>query len=564
MSEYYDLGSYSRRITTDAPGAQRWFDRGLTWLYGYNHDEAVKCFRKALDHDPHCVMAHWGVAYGLGCNYNKQWEAFAPEALAIALRQGRAAILEAYAHLDRATAVETALLKALEKRFQRDDESDVEVLVTWNDEFAAAMRDVYRAFPDDWDVAALFAEALMNRTPWQLWDLETGEPAEDADTPEAIEVVERALGQIEESGAQAHPGLLHLYIHLLEMSPQPERAMGAADQLRDLAPDAGHLLHMPSHIDVICGQYYNAIVANRRAIAVDKVFAARDGVLTDYTFYRAHNIHFKVYAAMLLGQFKTALEAADEIADLANEDLLRIDDPPMADHLEGILSMRLHVLVRFGRWQEILSEPAPVDEDLYCNSLAMLHYARAIALATLHEHEAAAVEAAAFKMAQAKVPDTRFIFNNSCIDVLEVAAAMMQGEVAYHRGDTERAFQHLRQAVCLDDHLEFAEPWGWAMPTRHALGALLLDCGRVEEALVVYRADLGLDRSLCRAMQRPNNVWSLRGFVTCLERLGRTAEADLVRPQLQLALARADVEIETSCFCATANGRQGSACCHGH
>ena len=208
---------------------------------------------------------------------------------------------------------------------------------------------------------------------------------------EAIAVVERALDQVEASGAQAHPGLLHLYIHLLEMSPQPERALQAADQLRDLAPDAGHLLHMASHIDVLCGQYYNAVVANRRAIAVDKIFAARDGVLTDYTFYRAHNIHFKVYAAMMLGQFKTALEAADEIADLANEDLLRIENPPMADHLEGIVSMRLHVLIRFGRWREILSEPAPVDEDLYCNSLAMRHYARAIALATLQDHEAAAV-----------------------------------------------------------------------------------------------------------------------------------------------------------------------------
>lgn len=562
MSDYYDLGSYSRPITTGAPEAQRWFDRGLNWLYAYNHDEAVKCFRKALSHDPHCVMAHWGVAYGLGCNYNKQWEAFAPKALTMALRQGRAAILEGCARLGQAKPVEAALLKALEKRFQRDDETDIEVLETWNDAFAAAMRDVYRAFPDDWDVAALFAEALINRTPWKLWDLETGQPAQDADTPEAIAVVESALNQIEASGAQAHPGLLHLYIHLMEMSPQPERALQAADQLRDLAPDAGHLLHMPSHIDVICGQYYNAIVANRRAIAVDNVFAARAGVLTDYTFYRAHNIHFKVYAAMLLGQFNTALEAADEIAGLANEDVLRIDDPPMADHLEGILSMRLHVLVRFGKWQEILSEPAPVDENLYCNSLAMLHYARAIALAALRQPEAAAAEVAAFELARAKVPDTRYIFNNTCIDVLAVAAAMMQGEVAYHRGDTECAFQHLRRAVCLDDQLEFAEPWGWAMPTRHALGALLLECGQVKEALAVYRADLGLDRSLCRAMQRPNNVWSLQGYVTCLERLGRMAEANLARPQLQLALARADVDIETSCFCATGNSPHSNACCH--
>lgn len=561
MSDYYDLGAYTRTVTTEAPAAQRWFDRGLNWLYGYNHDEAVKCFRKALEHDPRCVMARWGVAYGLGCNYNKQWEAFSPEALEQALRQGRAAILAAYAHLRRASPVEAALLQALEKRFQRDDECDVDVLKTWNDAFAEAMRDVYRAFPDDWDVAALFAEALINRSPWQLWDLETGEPAAGADTLEALAVVESAGDQIEAAGAQPHPGLLHLSIHLLEMSPQPERAMRAADQLRELCPDAGHLLHMPSHIDVLCGQYHEAVLANRRAIAVDNIFAARDGVLSDYTFYRAHNMHFKVYAAMLLGQFKTALAAAQEIAELAHEDLLRITDPPMADHLEGILSMRLHVLIRFGRWRQILAEPAPADERLYCNSLAMHHYARAIAWATLQEHEAAAAEAAAFHAARAQVPESRLIFNNTCIDVLGVAAAMMQGELAYHKGDQERAFAHLRAAVYLDDHLEFAEPWGWAMPTRHALGALLLESGQVEAALAVYRADLGLDRTLSRATQRPNNVWSLRGFVTCLERLGRFAEADLLRPQLQLALARADVEIATSCFCATGGGRQISACC---
>lgn len=561
MSDYYDLGAYTRPVTSDAPAAQRWFDRGLNWLYGYNHDEAVKCFRKALEHDPRCVMARWGVAYGLGCNYNKQWEAFSPEALQQALRQGRAAILAGYAHLRRASPVEAALLQALEKRFQRDDECDVEVLETWNDAFAEAMREVYRAFPQDWDVAALFAEALINRTPWQLWDLETGEPAAGADTLEALAVVESARDQIEAAGAQPHPGLLHLSIHLLEMSPQPERAMRAADQLRELCPDAGHLLHMPSHIDVLCGQYHEAVLANRRAIAVDNIFAARDGVLSDYTFYRAHNMHFKVYAAMLLGQFKTALAAAQEIAELAHEDLLRITDPPMADHLEGILSMRLHVLIRFGRWRQILAEPAPADERLYCNSLAMHHYARAIAWATLQEHDAAAAEAAAFHAARAQVPESRLIFNNTCIDVLGVAAAMMQGELAYHQGDQERAFAHLRAAVYLDDHLEFAEPWGWAMPTRHALGALLLESGQVEQALAVYRADLGLDRTLSRATQRPNNVWSLRGFVTCLERLGRFAEADLLRPQLQLALARADVEIAASCFCATGGGRQISACC---
>ena len=564
MSDYYDLGSYSRTITTDSAEAQRWFDRGLNWLYGYNHDEAVKCFRRALAHDETCVMAYWGLAYGLGCNYNKKWEVFEPGALAEALREGGKAILAAYAHLDKVTCEEAALLRALEKRFQSDDETDVEALEGWNDEFAAVMRLVYRQYPQDWDVAALFAEALINRTPWQLWDLETGEPAEEADTLEAIEVLEAAMRQMEAAGVPPHPGLLHLYIHVVEMSPRPERALQAADQLRELAPDAGHLLHMPSHIDVLCGNYYNAIVANRRAIAVDNVFAERDGVLTDYTFYRAHNIHFKVYAAMLLGQYKTAMEAAHEIQGFANEDLLKIETPPMADHLEGILSMRLHVLIRFGKWEEILQEPAPNDDMLYCNSLAMRHYARAIAQATLQDHDGAAAEAAAFERARSKVPDTRFIFNNSCIEVLEIAAAMMKGEVAYHKGDTDAAFRHLRQAVFLDDQLDFAEPWGWAMPTRHALGALLLEQGQVEEALEVYRADLGLDDSLCRAMQHPNNVWSLQGYVDCLDRLGRQAEADLMRPQLRLALARADVAITASCFCARETHCHANGDCHGH
>ena len=564
MSAYYDLGSYSRGVTTVSAEAQRWFDRGLNWLYGYNHDEAVKCFRRALAQDATCVMAYWGLAYGLGCNYNKKWEVFEPSALAAALREGREAILAAHAHLDKVPGVEAALIHALEKRFQRDDETDVEVLEGWNDEFAAAMRILYRENPQDWDVAALFAEALINRTPWQLWDLETGEPAEEADTLEAIDVIEAAMRQMEAAGAEPHPGLLHLYIHVVEMSPRPERAIRAADQLRELAPEAGHLLHMPSHIDVLCGDYQNAIVANRRAIAVDNVFAERDGVLTDYTFYRAHNIHFKVYAAMLLGQFKTAMEAAVEIEKLANEDLLKIETPPMADHLEGILSMRLHVLIRFGKWREILQEPAPTDHKLYCNSLAMRRYARAIALATLQDHGAAAAEAAAFEQARAKVPDTRFIFNNCCIDVLEIAAAMMNGEVAYHKGDIEVAFAHLRQAVFLDDHLNFAEPWGWAMPTRHALGALLLEQGQVEEALCVYRADLALDDSLCRAMQHPNNVWSLQGYVDCLDRLDRQAEADLMRPQLRLALARADVAITASCFCARESHCHAHSDCHGH
>ena len=559
MSDYYDLGDYSRQITTPSAEAQRWFDRGLMWTYGYNFEAAVDCFQKAVVIDPTCVMAYWGIAYGVGCNYNKEWNVFSPEMIAQAMAQAREAIHQGYTHLDKVTAVEADLIRAVEKRFQAEGVHEEAVLIGWNDDYADAMRLVYQTYPDDWDVAALFAEALMNRTPWQLWDLKTGQPAEGASTEEAITVLERALGQVEATGAAPHPALLHLYVHVMEMSSHPEKALSAADILRQLAPDAGHLKHMPSHIDILCGHYYDAVVANNNAIAVDNKFLVRDGEMNEYTFYRAHNIHFKVYAAMLLGQYKTALAATNQMAALAHEAILRIENPPMADSLEGMVSMKLHVLIRFGQWPAILEEPFPPDKELYCNTTAMLHYARGIASATLGDFAAAEVERAAFKAAQANVPDHRYIFNNTCVDILEVAAAMMNGEIEYHQGNYEVAFDYLRQAVYLDDHLQYAEPWGWMMPTRHALGALLLEQGRVEEATAVYRADLGLDKTIYRPMQHPDNVWSLHGYVACLQQLGQHEAAAAMQTRLDLALARADVDINASCFCAV--GRD-SHCCH--
>jgi tetratricopeptide (TPR) repeat protein len=393
-----------------------------------------------------------------------------------------------------------------------------------------------------------------------LWDLPTNQAADGADTLEAIEVLERAIAQVEDSGAEPHPALLHIYIHVMEMSPYPERALRAADILRELVPDAGHLKHMPSHVDILCGDYYNAVVANKHAIEVDNIFAAREGDLNEYTFYRAHNIHFKIYAAMLLGQFQTAMEAVNEMTALAHEDMLRLERPPMADHLEGMLSMKVHVLIRFGKWHEILNEAFPEDKILYCNTTAMLHYARTIALATLHRFDEADAEREAFRIAAAKVPEERFIFNNTCVDILKVADAMMNGELEYHKGNHELAFEQLRHAVYLDDNLKYAEPWGWMMPSRHALGALLLEQERIDEAYKVYRADLGLDNSIYRPMQHPNNVWSLHGYVTCLEKLAKDDEATVMRARLNQALARADVEISASCFCAV--GHDHNHHCH--
>lgn len=549
--DYYNLGTYSRPVTTQSPEAQRWFDRGLMWTYGYNHEEAVECFKKAIGLDPSCVMAYWGVAYGLGCNYNRPWKIFPPKRVAKVMQEARQAIQQAAEHFDKVTAVERALCQTLEKRFQAEGAHDEEVLCAWNYDFAHAMREVYQEFPEDWDVATLFVEALINCNPWRLWNLQTNQPAEGAFAEEALAVIEKGLQQVEVAQAPPHVGLLHIYIHVLEMSPYPERALKVGDVLRDLIPDAGHLKHMPSHIDILCGYYYNAIVANDRATEANNKFLARAGEVNEYTFYRAHDIHFKIYAAMLMGQYRTALAAAHDMQTLAHEDLLRLERPPMAFTLEGMVSLKLHVLVRFGKWAEILEEPFPADKTLYCNTTAMLHYAKGIAHATLGNLAAADAQREAFKVAQTKMDKHRYIFNNTCADILKIAEAMLNGEVEYHKGHYEVAFAHLKQAVYLDDHLVYAEPWGWMMPTRHALAALLLEQGYVEEATEIYRADLGLDATLSRPFQHPDNVWSLQGYLDCLEQLGKHQEAAIWQPRLNLAKARADVEIKASCFCAT-------------
>ena len=556
MSEYFDLGTYSRPVTTTSPKAQLWFDRGLLWCYGYNHEESVRCFQKAAEFDPDCAMAYWGIAYASGSNYNKGWEIFGKQELKQAVADCHAATEQALARLEGASAVEQALIHALEKRYQSDQVVSNDEFKAWNDAYAAAMKEVYASFPDDLDVSTLYAEAMINRTPWQLWDLKGGEPAEGADTLTAIEVLERALRQMEGQAGEPHPGVLHIYIHVMEMSPYPERALRAADALRDLVPDAGHLLHMPSHIDVLCGHYYNAVEANRKAIVANRKYVQREGIFNFYTTYRVHDYHFKFYAAMFLGQYKTALDAVNEMIDNIPEELLRIEEPPMADWLEGFIGMKMHVLVRFGKWQEIISTPLPEDRALYCATSAMMYYAKALAHAASGDIEAATEEKERFNDALAKVPDTRYIFNNKCIKILAIAAEMLNGEIEYRKGNYEAAFAHLRKSVELDDTLLYAEPWGWMQPARHALGALLLEQGHVEEAEQVYRADLGLDNTLSRASQHPENVWSLHGYVECLTRQGKDREAAAMQARLNLALARADVPINASCYC-----RLEKSCC---
>ena len=543
LPDYFDLGSYSRDVTTSSADARTWFNRGLVWAYGFNHEESAACFEQAIAADPQCALAHWGLAYALGPNYNKPWEAFDPVDKATSVSRAHAAAAAALSRADGATPVERALTRALTARYPSAELTGDGS--AWNQAYAAAMREAYRAHPGDLDVVALFADALLNLTPWALWDLVTGEAAPGSAAAEAKAVLERALA----GGGRSHPGVLHMYIHLMEMSARPEDALPAGDLLRDLVPDAGHLRHMPTHIDVLCGDYRQVVSGNTAAIAADEKYLGRRGAMNFYTLYRAHDYHFKIYGAMFAGQSAAALEAAGQLAAAVPEELLRVEVPPMADWLEGFVAMRMHVLVRFGRWQDIIDTPLPADQDLYCVTTAMTHYAKGIAYAVTGQVGEAEEQQREYAAAAARVPPSRTVFNNTCEDVLQVAGAMLAGELEYRRGNYDAAFAHLRRSVELDDGLPYDEPWGWMQPARHAYGALLLEQGLVSEAEAVYRADLGLDRTLPRACQHPRNVWSLVGYHECLVRLGKHEQAGIIEQQLTIAAAYADVPIESSCFC---------------
>ncbi len=546
MDEYFDLGTHSFPITTSSPMAQVWFDRGLIWMYGFNHREAVTCFEHAVAEDPDCPMAYWGIAMAAGPNYNKQWERFDERELHAAFRRTFDEAQTALSSRGRASDKEEAIIECLRVRYPA--QTPVEDFQKLYDDYADAMRAVYQQFPEDLDVVALFADALMCRTPWLLWDLETGAVNPESSTLEAAQVLERALDTPE---GQVHPGVVHMYIHLMEMSPHPEKALKAGDWLRGLVPDAGHLEHMPTHIDVLCGDYQNVVSSNHDAIVADRKYIAIHGTENYYTLYRVHNYHFKIYGAMFLGQYQVAMDTVDEMESTIPEALLRWESPPMADWLEPFLAIRWHVMVRFGRWQEIIEAPAPKDQELYCVTAATAHYAKTIAYAATGHILEAQEQKRLFQEMVGWVPDTRYLHNNRYLDILRIADAMTDGELEYRKGNFDSAFHYLGRAVAMEDGLEYDEPWSWMQPTRHALGALLLEQGRVAEAAEVYRQDLGFDPSVPRAYWHPDNVWALHGYHECLTKLGRTDEADIIRQRLDLAMARTDLPVAASCACRT-------------
>lgn len=544
VNEYYNLGDHKRPIGTNSHDAQVWFDRGLVWAYSFNHGESAACFNQVIEHDPSCAMGYWGAAFASGPNYNKRWLAFDQKDLKATVKECYDLSRKAKEVTGNASPVEEALVDAIQYRFPSPDapEDFMPSIMAYAD----AMRKVYRRFGDDLDVVSLTADALMNTAPWKLYKAQTGEP--DLSTPvlEIKEIMEKAL---QRDDAKRHPGILHMYIHLVEMSQSPEQAILAADLLRDLVPDGGHMLHMPSHIDVLIGDYRRAVISNQKATIADEKYLAREGAQNFYSFYRMHNYHSLIYAAMLAGQSRAALDATTRMESTITEDLLLIDSPPMVDWLEYFKSVRVHVLIRFGMWEELKALPVPDNKDLYCVTVATVHYGRAVAFAATRDVAQAEKERELYTAAALRVPETRLDFPNKVVDLLEVATAMLDGEIEYRKGNYKVAFESLRLAVELDDNLVYSEPWGWMLPTRHPYAALLMEQGHVEEAAQVYAEDLGFDNRLVRAHQHPNNIWALRGYHECLVLLGRHAEAGIIKKQLSIVEGGADISVKSSCFC---------------
>jgi tetratricopeptide (TPR) repeat protein len=511
------LGRHHFAVTTKLPLAQEQFDQGLAWCYGFHHQEALRCFEAAANADPDCAMAWWGLAYAAGPHINNM--EMSPEAA----EQANTNAQRAKNHAGTATPLEQALIEAIVARYAWPAPPDRKVL---DRAYADAMRKVYTAHGAHPDVAALFAEALMDLRPWDLWKQDGSAQPE---TPEILAVLEKLL-----AAHPQHPQGNHLYIHAVEASRSPERAVAAGERLAGLAPAIGHLVHMPAHVFLRVGRYEEAAAANRRGIAADLRIVARTGRNGFYEVYRAHNYHFLAYATMFTGNADDAMAAARELVRELPMDLVQ----QLPNFLEGFLGAPYHVLVRFGRWQELLAEQEP--EPWQKSRLAMFHYGRGLAHAALGHLEEAVKERDAFRAAVAAVPEDWTMGNNPTRTVLAVADAMLDGEVEFRLGHHDAAFAALRTAVERNDALRYDEPWGWMMPPRHALGALLLEAGRVEEAEAVYRQDLE---------HHPENGWSLHGLAECLRRRGAASEAEAVAVRFTAAWKHGGVPITASCFC---------------
>ena len=516
---YDGFGNYTREVTTRSPEAQKWFDQGMQLLYGFNHDEAIRSFARAAAIDSDCPMAFWGVAYANGLHINN------PQMSEAKSRAAYAAAQQAMERLEKASPPEQALIRAVARRYAAEPPQDRRPL---DEAYAAAMQQAWQAHGNDPDIGALYAESLMNLQPWDYWTHD-GQPKGRIE--EIVGVLEAVIAMRPD-----HPGANHFYIHAVEASEQPERAEGAADRLLNLVPGSGHLVHMPSHIFIRVGRYNDAVESNARASAVDEAYFAVAPKPDFYSLYYLHNVHFLAYASMMEGNYGRAMEAARRLEKQAPPDFVR-DYVTMAD---GIMPVATHVLVRFGKWDEMLAEPEPPEFRKI--SSAMRHYGRSISLTNLDRLDEAQKELEAFDGIAESVGDEWFIGNNAAKVVLTMARHMAAGELAYRRGNRDEAFNELRAAVKMEDELVYDEPPGWMQPVRHALGALLLGDNRFSDAEAVFREDL---------QRHPHNGWALLGLEQALRGLGeREQELAQVAAAREKAWAASDVTPPSSCYCA--------------
>jgi tetratricopeptide (TPR) repeat protein len=510
-----DLGDVHRTITTSSPEAQAFFDQGLALTWGFNHDEAARSFAKAGALDADCAMCWWGAAYTLGPNYNIPMLPDRAEAAWDAIGRAKAAAAKA-------TPVEQALVEALSKRYAGPQYLEPPAMQPYNEAYAGAMRDVAKAFPDDLDVQVLFAEAMMNVNPWRLWT-PAGDPAPG--TEELVAALEGVLAK-----SPTHVGANHYYIHAIEASKTPEKGIAAADRLGALVPGAGHLVHMPAHIYQRVGRYADASEANRRAIGSDETYLQAVTPPGYYPFYLGHNYGFLAYSASMEGKSEESLKAARAAAERIPKDVV-CGMPGM----DFFLSEPLLVMVRFGKWDAILAEPAP--DPKYQVLTALWHHARGMALAATGKPDEAQKDLEAISAVRKALPEGLVAGLNAGSHVLDLSAKILQARIAEARG--QDAIALWEEAVALEDQLAYSEPSDWFYPVRHFLGAALLDAGKAVEAEAVYRADLE---------RNPNNGWALYGVWQSLKAQNKKGAAKKAEKAFRAAWPDADFDIVRTAF----------------
>lgn len=519
---FNDLGAHHHAITTKSLLAQQYFNQGLILTYAFNHPEAIRSFREAARLDSTCAMAYWGIALALGPNINSSMDPGAiPEAYAMAQKAKALA-----AHV---SENERGYIQALAQRYSLDSTIARETLDL---AYANAMREFSQKFPDDLDAATLFAEALMDLNPWNHWDKE-GRP--DANTPEIVATLEAVLNR-----NPNHPGANHYYIHAVEASPHPEKALACAHRLGGLAPGAGHLVHMPAHIYMRTGRYYEASLANEAAAKADESYITQCNRQGFYpAMYYPHNIHFLWASASMEGRSTVAINAARKL--VASIPMQRFRE---FSFLEAFLPTPLFALARFSKWQEILAEPKPAREFKY--TTAIWHYARGLVFASQGKaEEAAAEQAQLLALAQNDTIKNLILFGGSnAAALLDIANHTLAGEIAGARGQIDEMIRALWQAAKLQDALPYIEPPPWYLPIRQVIGQALLRAHRPAEAEITFREDLN---------QNPLNGWSLQGLEQSLFLQGKSEEAAGVQQQFKEAWSRADVTAAYLSSCCSAD-----------